>query len=32
VWLRKAMIDGMKPIIDPVPVEVEITAGPTWGG
>jgi DNA polymerase I-like protein with 3'-5' exonuclease and polymerase domains len=31
-WLRKAMIDGMQPLIDPVPVEVEVKTGPTWGG
>jgi DNA polymerase-1 len=31
-WLRQAMLDGMAPLIDPVPVEVEVTAGQTWGG
>jgi DNA polymerase-1 len=31
-WLRQAMLDGMVPLIDPVPVEVEIKVGPTWGG
>jgi DNA polymerase-1 len=31
-WLRTAMIDGMAPFLDPVPVEVEITVAPTWGG
>jgi DNA polymerase-1 len=29
-WLRQAMLDGMAPLIDPVPVEVEVTAGRTW--
>jgi DNA polymerase I len=32
VWVRDAMRDGMAPLIDPVPVEVEVTAGRTWGG
>ena len=32
VWLRAAMRDGMAPLIDPVPVEVEVSAGRTWGG
>ena len=32
VWLRDAMRDGMAPLIEPVPVEVEVTAGRTWGG
>jgi DNA polymerase-1 len=31
-WIRDAMRDGMKPIIDPVPVEVEVSIGRTWGG
>lgn len=31
-WLRRAMIDGMAPLIDPVPVDVEVTVGPTWAG
>jgi DNA polymerase-1 len=31
-WLRQAMLDGMAPLIDPVPVEVEVTAGQTWAG
>jgi DNA polymerase-1 len=29
-WLRQAMIDGMAPLIHPVPVEVEIKVGTTW--
>ena len=32
VWLRAAMRDGMAPLLDPVPVEVEVSAGRTWGG
>jgi DNA polymerase-1 len=31
-WLRRAMLDGMRPYLDPVPVEVEVTAAQTWGG
>jgi DNA polymerase-1 len=31
-WLRQAMLDGMQPLIDPVPVEVEVKASRTWGG
>jgi DNA polymerase-1 len=31
-WLRQAMLDGMVPLIDPVPVEVEVSSAPTWGG
>jgi DNA polymerase-1 len=31
-WLKKAMADGMGPLIDPVPVEVEVGVGRTWGG
>ncbi|AWM36961.1 DNA polymerase I, thermostable [Gemmata obscuriglobus] len=31
-WVRDAMRDGMAPLIDPVPVEVEVSAGRTWGG
>jgi DNA polymerase-1 len=32
VWVRDAMRDGMAPLIAPVPVEVEVSAGPTWVG
>jgi DNA polymerase-1 len=32
VWLRQAMIDGMADLIAPIPVEVEVSAGRTWGG
>jgi DNA polymerase-1 len=31
-WVRQAMLDGMAPLIDPVPVEVEVKVAPTWGG
>ncbi len=31
-WLRQAMLDGMRPLVDPVPVEVEVTVGTTWAG
>jgi DNA polymerase-1 len=31
-WLKKAMLDGFGDCLDPVPVEVEVQAGPTWGG
>jgi DNA polymerase-1 len=31
-WLRKAMVDAMAPLIDPVPVEVETRTGKAWGG
>jgi DNA polymerase-1 len=30
-WLRQAMLDGMAGVLDPVPVEVEVRVGPTWG-
>jgi DNA polymerase-1 len=29
-WLKRAMLDGMAPLVEPVPVEVEVKAGPTW--
>jgi DNA polymerase-1 len=29
-WLKAAMIDGMAPLIDPVPVEVEISTASSW--
>jgi DNA polymerase-1 len=29
--LTTAMRDAMKPLLDPIPVEVEATAGPSWG-
>jgi len=31
-WLKQAMLDGMAPLVAPVPVEVEVTVAPTWGG
>jgi DNA polymerase-1 len=31
-WLKQAMLDGMAPLIDPVPVEVEVAVARTWGG
>jgi DNA polymerase-1 len=31
-WLKQAMLDGMAPLIAPVPVAVEVSIAPTWGG
>jgi DNA polymerase-1 len=31
-WLKHAMLDGMAPLVRPVPVEVEVRAAPTWAG
>ncbi len=31
-WLKKAMVDGMATLIDPVPVEVEVRVGINWAG
>jgi DNA polymerase-1 len=31
-WLKRAMIDSMKDLIAPVPVEVEVKVGRTWAG
>jgi DNA polymerase-1 len=31
-WLKQAMLDGMAPLIAPVPCQVEVSVGPTWGG
>jgi DNA polymerase-1 len=31
-WLKRAMLDGMEPLVAPVPVEVEVTTALTWGG
>jgi DNA polymerase-1 len=31
-WLRAAMVDAMQPLLDPVPVEVDVSTGQTWGG
>jgi DNA polymerase-1 len=30
-WLKQAMLDGMAPLVAPVPVEVEVNVGRTWG-
>jgi DNA polymerase-1 len=32
MWLRQAMADAMTPLIQPVPVEVEVKVARTWGG
>jgi DNA polymerase-1 len=31
-WLKQAMLDGMAPLVAPVPIEVEASVAPTWGG
>jgi DNA polymerase-1 len=31
-WLKRAMVDAMAPLIEPVPVEVEVRLGRTWAG
>jgi DNA polymerase-1 len=31
-YLRQAMVDGMAPLVHPVPVEVAVKVGRTWGG
>lgn len=31
-WLRQAMLDAMAPLLAPVPVDVEVKVGATWGG
>jgi DNA polymerase-1 len=31
-WLQRAMLDGMAPLADPVPVAVEVAVARTWGG
>jgi DNA polymerase-1 len=31
-WLKTAMLDGMAALVAPVPVEVEVSVAPTWGG
>jgi DNA polymerase I len=31
-WLKSAMIDAMAPLIEPIPVDVEVKTGRTWGG
>jgi DNA polymerase-1 len=31
-WLKAAMVDAMAPLIEPVPVEIEVSIARTWGG
>ncbi|MSR55153.1 MAG: DUF3987 domain-containing protein [Gemmataceae bacterium] len=31
-WVKQAMLDAMTPLIWPIPVEVEVKVGTTWGG
>ena len=31
-WLKSAMVDAMAPLVNPVPVEVEVKTARTWGG
>ena len=31
-WVERAMVDAMAPLIEPVPVEVEVKVARTWGG
>jgi DNA polymerase-1 len=31
-WVRQAMLDAMRPMLDPVPVEVEVHTAPAWAG
>jgi DNA polymerase-1 len=31
-WLRQCMLDAMAPLVAPIPVEVEVSVGHTWGG
>ena len=31
-WVQTAMVDAMAPLIEPIPVEVEVKTGRTWGG
>src|SRR5262249_40076039 len=31
-WLKQAMLDGMAPLIAPVPVEVDVKVSRTWAG
>jgi DNA polymerase I-like protein with 3'-5' exonuclease and polymerase domains len=31
-WVKAAMVEAMAPLIAPVPVEVEVNVGTTWGG
>jgi hypothetical protein len=29
-WLRQGLVDGMRDILDPVPIEVEVKVASTW--
>jgi DNA polymerase-1 len=31
-WLRRCMVEAMAPLVAPLPVEVEVIIGRTWGG
>ena len=31
-WLRGCLVEAVAPLIAPVPVEVEVSVGRTWGG
>jgi DNA polymerase-1 len=31
-WLKRTMLDAMTPLLEPVPVEVEVKIARTWGG
>jgi DNA polymerase-1 len=31
-WLKATLVDAMAPLIEPVPVDVEVKIAPTWGG
>jgi DNA polymerase-1 len=31
-WLKAAMVEAMAPLVEPVPVEVEVKVARTWGG
>jgi DNA polymerase-1 len=31
-WLKRAMVDALAALLEPVPVEVEVKVGRTWGG
>jgi len=31
-WLKAAMAEAMAPLIEPIPVEVQVQIARTWGG
>ena len=31
-WLKRCVVEAVAPVIEPVPVEVEVTIGRTWSG